>query len=186
MSQSDFIRLSGWGMIGAAIFLLLTFTPATQAIPFFLVINLLITLGLVGLYMRYGERAGNVAKVALGVGIFGGITSLVTFFLMTTGIENGRIMMNLAMAVMFGGLFVFGLIAQAVKPMPRGNWLPALAGFWWVFLVVSAYVIPPTTRQNVPDWASYSIFLLMAIFLALLGYVLQADARHTRALITNG
>lgn len=185
MSQSIFIRASGWGLIIAAVCFVLTFTLATETIPFFLIANLLTTLGLVGLYLRYGERAGSAAKLALGIGIFGGIASVVTFFLMSTGIENGRILMNISMGIMFGGLFVFGLIAQFVKPMPRGNWLPTLAGFWWVFLVISAYVIPPTTRQNVPDWASYSIFFMMAIFLALLGYVLQADARDTRALITN-
>lgn len=168
-------------MVIAAICLLLTFTPNTDAIPFFLIVNVSITLGLAGLYMRYGERAGNMAKLALGIGIFGGIASVVSYFLWASNVENARIMMNVAMGVMFGGLFVFGLIAQANKPMPRGNWLPALAGFWWVFLVISAYVIPPTARQNVPAWASYSIFLMMAVFLALLGYVLQADAKQARA-----
>ena len=177
MIASNLIRLSGWGMVMAAIFLLLTFSDSTETIPFFLFANLLITLGLGGLYVRYGEQTGNIGKLALGIGILGGLASVVCHVLWTSGTENGRVLLNLAMAVMFGGLFVFGLIAQSVKPMPRGNWLPALAGFWWVFIVISAYVNPQATRQNVPDWVSYSIFLMMALFLALLGYVLQADAQ---------
>lgn len=180
MSSSILIRASGWGMILAAICLLLTFAPAAENIPFFLVVNLLITLGLVGLYMRYGERAGNVAKFALGIAIFGGIASVVSYFLWMSDASYGRILMNLAMAVMFGGMFVFGLIAQSVKPMPRGNWLPALAGFWWVFIVASAYVNPGAGGQGVPFWASFAMFCAMSFCLAALGYVLQADARQAR------
>ncbi len=180
MTRINFIRVSGWGMMLAALFLLLTFVESADRIPFFLSAIVLITLGLVGIRARYEEHAGNTARIVLGVGIFGGIMAIVTHVLWQNGLDNGRILLNLAMGMMFGDLFVFGLVAQGVKPMPRGNWLPALAGFWWVFLVISAYVIPPANRQNVPDWASYSIFLMMAFFLALLGFVLQADAQHAR------
>lgn len=180
MTQTNFVRVSGWGMIVAAVCLLLTFTQVAETFPLFLVVNLLITLGLVGLHVRYGERAGNVAKFALGMGIFGGFASVVSYFLWMSDAPNGRILMNLAMAVMFGGLFVFGLIAQAVKPMPRGNWLPALAGFWWVFLATSAYVNPQASGQGVPFWASFAMFCVMSFCLASLGYVLQANVRQAR------
>ena len=208
MTQSKFIRLSGWGMVLAAISLLLTFLDFTQiragldrifgapttasgydlyqflsdgvgGMPFLFVI-LLITLGLLGLRARYGEQAGNTAKIALGAGVLGGAAGVFSNILMTIGYENGRSLMNISMAVMFAGLFVFGLVALREKPMPRGNGLPALAGFWWPFIVIDAYVFPLGIRlfgPDVPLWFSITIFTLMSFFLALLGYVLQADTQ---------
>ena len=207
MTRVKLIRLSGWGMVLAAFALLLTFlpeadkildtlyqtfgAPATSArqdsnlrlfeglrsFPFPLAI-LLITFGLLGLYICYGKQAGNSAKIALGVGILGGAAGLVSIVWMALGIDNGRSAMNGSMAFMFAGLFVFGLVALRVKLMSRGNILPVLAGFWWPSVVINAYVYPQVTGHmgpEVPVWLSFAIFSLMSFFLALLGYVLQAD-----------
>jgi hypothetical protein len=201
MTRTKFIRLSGWGLILAAVALLLTFLPeadeildglyqvfgapavstqqnlvqslsaGVRSLPFPIAI-FLITLGLVGLRARYGKRSGTAAKMALGVGILGGAASLVS------SVWMARPITNILMALMFAGLFVFGLIALRVKPMRRGNGLPALAGLWWPLLVILAYVYPQFLRQlgpAVPFWFSFTIFSAMSICLALLGYVLHAD-----------
>ena len=86
--------------------------------------------------------------------------------------------MNISMAVMFAGLFGFGLVALREKPMPHGNGLPALAGFWWPFIVIGANVYQQVTGQwlNVPFWLSFALFSGMSLCLAGLGYVLQSDA----------
>ena len=76
MTQSKFIRLSGWGMVLAAVSLLLTFLDV-GTMPFLFAI-LLITLGLLGLRARYGEQAGNTAKMALGAGVLGGVAGVVS------------------------------------------------------------------------------------------------------------
>jgi hypothetical protein len=119
-----------------------------------------------------------MAKIALGVGILGGAAGVVSHLLWTTGFENGRSLMNNSMAVMFAGLFFFGLIALRVKPMPRGNGLPVLAGFWWPFVLIGATVYHQLTGYwlNVPFWPSFTWFAIMGFFLAWLGYVLQSDA----------
>jgi len=201
MTRGKFIRLSGWGMVLAGVTLLLTFlpdadrildgfyltfgSPATPAqhnlyqtlsegvrsLPIPLTI-LLITFGLLGLYIRYGEPAGQPAKIAIGVGIFSGAASLVSWFTVP------RPTTNILIAFMFAGLFVFGLIALRVKPMQRGNGLPVLAGFWWPLLVILTYVFPQVLRflgPQVPLWFSLTIFSIISICLALLGYLLQAD-----------
>jgi hypothetical protein len=82
------------------------------------------------------------------------------------------------MAVMFAGLFFFGLIALRARPMPRGNGLPLLAGFWWPFVLIGATVYHQQTGHwlNVPFWLSFTWFTIMGFFLAWLGYVLQSDA----------
>ncbi len=176
MTQNNFIRLSGWGLVLAAIFLLLTFSEGIVPMPFLFAI-LLITMGLAGLYIRYSEQAGNTGKLALGIGILGGVASVVSHVLWTSGVENGRTLMNFSMAVMFAGLFVFGLVALREKPMPRGNGLPVLTGFWWLFIVISANVYHQATGQwlNVPFALSFALFAAMGLFLAWLGYVLQSE-----------
>ena len=89
--------------------------------------------------------------------------------------------MNISMAVMFTGLFVFGLAAWRDQLLPRVNVYAVLAGFWWPFIVIDAYVIPQGIRSyfgpEIPFWFTLTIFLLIGIPLALLGYVLQSDAQ---------
>lgn len=210
MTRTIFIRLSGWGMIMAAVILLLGFLPETDQILdglyqafgqpatvaqhelyqtittgmrslLFPVAILFITLGLFGLYIRYGVQISNGAKMSLGMGIAGGVVSLVITAGMVMGIQNVRPLMNISMAFMFAGLFVFGLAALRSRPMPRGNGLPALTGFWWPLLVIQAYIFPQVFRHwwgpQVPIWFSFTIFSLMSIGLATLGYVLQSDAQ---------
>jgi hypothetical protein len=99
---------------------------------------LLITLGLVGLYLCYGGQAGQMAKLALGIGVLGGVAGVFSNLLMIRGYEYGWLVMNISMVFMFAGLFVFGLVALWKKTMPQG--LPALAGFWWPLIVIQAYV----------------------------------------------
>jgi len=150
----------------------------------FLFAIILITLGLLGLRARYGEQAGNTAKMALGAGVLGGVAGVVSNILWTRGYENGRSLMNISMAVMFAGLFVFGLVALREKPMPHGNGLPALAGFWWPFIVIRSMYHQVTghwQNENVPFWLSFSLFSGMSFFLAWLGYVLQSDAPPEQA-----
>jgi hypothetical protein len=154
-----------------------------RSLPFPLAI-LLVTFGLSGLYICYGKQARSLAKIALGIGMLGGAAGLVSIVWMAPGIDNRRSVMNGFMAFMFAGLFVFGLVALRVKPMSRGNVLPVLASFWWPLIVIQAYVFPLVTGRSgpqVPSWLSFAIFSLMSFFLALLGLVLQADARNRSA-----
>lgn len=207
MTHNKFVRLSGWAMVLAAVILLFSFLPEADQIldslnqtfglpatsaqhGLYQIISagvrslifpaaiLLITLGLCGLYIRHAVQTGNSAKISLGLGIAGGVVSLVISVGIVMGIQNVRPLMNISMAFMFAGLFVFGLAALRSRPMPRGNGLPALAGFWWPLLVIQAYVYPQLIQRlgsQVPLWFSFTIFLLMSMGLATLGYVLQAD-----------
>jgi hypothetical protein len=211
MNRVKFVRLSGWALVMAAVALLLTFLPEAgdisirispmfgvsgvaaqiqqaavfaRALPLPLAI-LLITLGLLGLSVRYGEMAGGAAKVALILGVSGGVLSLISFGLMVLGLVEGRPAVNITMGIMFSGLFIFGLAALRRKPMKRGNGLPVLAGVWWPVLVIQAYVFPQLTRSfmpEVPGWLSLSIFTVLSFFLAWLGYVVQAEAAQLEEL----
>ncbi len=207
MTREKFIKLSGWGIVLAAVCLLLTFLPEADQILvgfyrtfgtpasaeqhafyqrlsvgarslLFPVAIFLITTGLIGLYVRFGIQAGKTAKTALWIGVSGGAVALVISASTLMGADTGRPLMNIFMAVMFAGLVVFGIAALRNRAMPRGNGLPVLAGVWWPLLVIQAYIFPQVMGQagHVPAWFSVAIFSIMGLFLALLGYVLQADA----------
>lgn len=180
MTYNTFIRFSGWGLVAAAISLLLTFSTGPAA---FLVAILFVTTGLGGLYARYGEQIGMAGKLALGIGVLGGMVGAVSSFWLAMGNENGRPLMVNAMAVMFAGLFVFGLFTLRTKPMAYGNGLPLLAGFIWPLIVIGTNIYHQITGHwlNVPGWLSFTMFLIMGIFLAWLGFVLQADASSKKA-----
>lgn len=206
MTKHKFVRLSGWGMILAAISLLLTFLSNSQfqavvdvflsapttasgserydsiyigvrSLPFFFTI-LLTTVGMIGMHAQYGERSGQPARIALRIGILGGLAAWVYSLGTVVGIGNLRPGMNSWMAIMFAGLFVFGLAAVKEKPMPRGNGLPALAGLWWplIFLGSSVYFRVTGQGLHVPLGLSVAFFSAMSCFLAMLGFVMQADA----------
>lgn len=185
MTDHRWLRLSGWGMGLAAAALLATFLPAAwrfdfpPAVPFLIAI-LLTTLGELGMRVRYGARAGRAGQASLDIGIAGGVAATVGGLLWATGF-SGRGAMNASMAVMFGGLFVFGWVAIRRKPMPRGNVLPLLAGLWWplIFLVSSVLGLADI-QLDVSFGASLLLFLAMCIPLALLGYRTQADIRANR------
>ena len=116
--------------------------------------------------------------MALEIGVLGGLAVLMIEILLRMGVVNGRPPVNFAMAVMFAGLFIFGLAALREKPMRRGNGLPSLAGIWWPALVIQAYLFPQFTRGLGPEflaWQSYVLFAAMSFSLAWLGYALQAD-----------
>lgn len=183
MRHAQLIRISGWGMTLAALCLLLTFLPQPILTTigetlFFLCAILLVTLGLWGLYARYSEQIGGGAKAALWVGLVGGGVSVVSNLLWAVGYANGRSLMNSSMAVLFGGLFLFGLFALREKPLQRWNGAPAVAGFWWLFIVLHAALYHQITGlwPNVPYWLSFALFLAMGFSLAVLGYLLQSDS----------
>lgn len=182
MTRSNFIRLSGWAIVAAAICLLLTFSSWPLA---FFFANLFLTVGLLGLLDRYGQQTGPAGQIALLLACIGGATSIALSLRLASGNEQVRLSMNYAMVVMYLGLFTFGLVTLRQKPLPpRTNGLPVLAGFWWPFIVIGANVYYQAAGQwlPVPAWLSFTLFGMLALSLAALGFVLQAGTPQRQAL----
>lgn len=187
MTHPRFVRWAGWGMMAAGVCLLLTLllperSPAAVAILPFLFAIVLTTVGLLALYTRYAAQVGKAARVALLVGILGGAAATVACILWAAGFPEARTAMNLAMAVLFGGLCVYGLGALRTKPMARGNALPVLTGFWWPLIVVGSFTFQRVTGlwPQVSFWPSLALFLCLSLSLAALGYALQGDTPRER------
>ena len=183
MTRSRFIRLSGWGLTLAAVCLLLTFLPDTawppgpRTWPFFGAI-VLVTLGLLGLGVRHGARAGSLARAALGVGMVGGVVGAAANLLWAGGFAGGRPLMNAALAVMFAGLLGFGVAAWRAGLKPRDSGWPILAGLWWpaIWLISQVYSATAGRGPEAPGWLSLTLFLGMNVGLAGLGRELRAGA----------
>ncbi|MQC27447.1 MAG: hypothetical protein DWG76_08415 [Chloroflexi bacterium] len=188
MTNMKFVRLSGWGLVLAAVSFLLTFlTDAAEIqiwlfgifgtktsgaelnlyrsisdviamMPFFLGVVLVI-LGILSLQARYGKHVRPIGSFALGAGALFGASALVGLIGMMAGIESAGSLAMPSIALMFTGLFVFGLTAIKAKPMENGNFLPMLAGFWHPMIVFGANLNHLLTGNwlEVPGWLSFSI-----------------------------
>jgi hypothetical protein len=201
MSKARFIRISGWALIlGAAALLLATvaaaavspassqydaryrptdsFFQAVQGILFPTAV-VLITVGLAGLYVRYSAESGRLGRLGLTLGILGGVA---TFALMLSLFmsENGNPLwsaMMLSIAVMFGGLALFGIDTLGSRVLPRRGYLPILAGFGFPTVVITSLVYEAITGRSLEmsDIITAAIFLVTALALLALGQILRSE-----------
>ena len=202
VTHTTFIRLSGWGMSVGAVTMLLSFLSDPNAIRLalyrlfdpplttgtfntyrtisenvgvglLLVSVLLLTTGVIGLRLRYGEWVGTLGNNSLLLSVVGGGIAV----LGTTGgalvpWDGWWPILWISVATLFAGLTLFGIGMLRTKPMPRWNGLPVLAGIGFPIFTLIAF----TFEFEPPDWLSRTIMLTTAISLVILGFILQADA----------
>ena len=208
MNRERFIRVGGWTLILGAILFTMGFLaiywepidfvrrgiPATLREPATNLAALgpaLLAIGLVGLFIRYGEEVGTVGKVSLAVGAIGGAlaaTALIEF--LYNFWEDYWIMWYLGLGVLYIGLAVFGVLAILRKPLPRWNWLPLLSGVWVPILIIYDFVqasIRGTVNYGNTSNSDQQILALCVLFsgvvLVLLGYILQSDTHRENAIV---
>ena len=141
MSKSQLIKFSGWAFILGAFAFITILSGSSVQILGSVISSILLAVGMSGLRARYGERAGNFGRNILLLGP-GGPILLVIFIVMglsvnvpVAQVEEGLwILIFVGPAISLLGLTLFGLVALRSKPMPRWNWLPALAGIWYPVL----------------------------------------------------
>ena len=190
MSKSNFIRLSGWFfIIGAIAFL----RPAILQLDYgsrtisplmtntFFGAPVLLVAGLLGLRARY--------KIGGGVLLFGAI---VGGLLLIVGILGQSLSPSYSAGVPYFGvwiggllvlhfsLFIFGILMLIQKPLPRWNWIPLVAGMWVPLLLLLSGILgdgnsPPSKVFVI------TVFVMMTVTQAVLGYMLQAGVRHEMA-----
>lgn len=194
MTRSKFVRLSGWAlMLGGITFILFflgiyieenVYDPLRRFQAFsqfsFLitvwVTPILFSVGLLGLRTRYGDEVGSLGKNILLFGAIAGPATTIIGFTITATVEWGWTLLFAGDAVLLGCLAIFGVLALNVKPLPRWNGLPLIAGLWFPILMPASLI---ANANGISDALITSLSTLLmplqCIALVMLGYVLQSD-----------
>ena len=140
---------------------------------------LLLLVGMIGLYLRYGNDINGFGKFGLIIGIIGGVISLgAANPLFTSGPEWSWTAWMVGTLLYFLGLVVFGIAAVRNKLLPRWNALPILTGIWIPVLFIVTFQMD----WEATEYISLGAFLLTAIGLAGVGLLLKSDTYEEAAL----
>lgn len=200
MTKEKFIRLSGWGLILAAVTLVVGFgigagetsysDPLGGRDGFYEYSQLILipasmlffTTGMIGLRARYRQGSGRLGMIGLTIAIAGGgvafLTSIPLFALWVVYEGMWWIIWISSMFALFTGLFLFGIDAIRKKPMPRWNAVPLLTGIWFPILGLMAILlnlIGVDTSSGNGDFLWMISLIFVVIGTMVLGYLLQSD-----------
>jgi hypothetical protein len=146
---------------------------------------ILLAVGLLGLRSRYGESVGDFGTQVLLVGaVAGPLVSLIGI------IGEAVFSWDPAWFAQFAGpgvllacLALFGIPALSMKPLPRWNVLPLLAGLGYPLIILYALLIFGLIGDE-RSGGSMAVYTLMmtvqCIALFVLGYMLQSDAQQAQ------
>lgn len=202
MSIQKFIRLSGWALMLGSLTFGLAFLAGTRpeynrydvrslAIdqyanalegPLSIVAMILLSVGFIGLFLRYGQAASSFGRISLGLGAFSGVISAIG----ATGLaiydsDHWWNIFFFGMILQFLSLVLFGVTSLRQHTLPRWNGLPVLAGVWVPLYVLASLLI----EQGSGSWIEWplAVDLLIWLFtlsgLVGLGYLLQSNAQQT-------
>ena len=195
MSKSKFIRLSGWALLLGAIAFFVAYLIDLRDVPPYHPNNflsrpidlyfeyatsilipgslLLFLVGMTGLFLRYRDEVNIFGKSGLIIGIIGGVLSFAGSILLITESEPAWTIFIAGFLIYFIGLVIFGVATLRDTPLPRWKILPILTGIWFPLQVLIG------SQMNWSDTVTLDIvgFLLTAVGLAGLGYLLQSDSK---------
>jgi len=200
MNKPILIRTGGWALIlaGVTFFLYLFVRFVLQDGELLLaawywvanfLVPLLILVGLLGLWARYGRQVGWFGRTILLAGALLAPLAIFLFYtplILLDGIALGAFYYGAIPAMTLGQicLAIFGIAALKHKPLPRMNWLPLAAGLWFPVAYPLQFFVPQEImiiNQNVfyaPHVVTILIYILgsgQAAAMVLLGLVLQGD-----------
>ncbi len=139
---------------------------------------LLISMGFIGLLVRYSSASGAFGRYSLGLAVLAGVVCAAGIVgLGVTKSDPWWTLFFLGVVFQFLGATLFGVARLKHHVLPRWNGLPLLAGLWVpLFTLVNLIVAQLNgTWPEWSDWAFYLIWLLSLIGLAGIGLVLQAS-----------
>jgi hypothetical protein len=195
MTNSNFVRLAGWALIGGAAALVIgtvslavaslavgraPFWGASVVLTHFLSMPLLMV-GLLGLRNRYGQAVGGFGANILLLGVL--LAPLLTvggLFGLGDPAGSLAVLFIIALAMLLACLALFGIVALQRKPLPRWNAAPLVAGVGYPILVaayVATFISTGDPEGSLGNWAvALSILcIVQGIALAALGYILTSD-----------
>jgi hypothetical protein len=138
----------------------------------------LISLGTIGMVLRYQHNAGNVGRLGL-YGAVGGVLAIVAYMIIALVFRNENLwnMFVGGFVLHATGLIVFGLAALKTHPLPRGNWLPIVIGT----MPFVMFLFNPNRNGVDTEWENIAAFVVMGIGYIALGYVMHRE--HVREVV---
>jgi len=198
MSKVKFIKLSGWALMLGGLVVMLGWLAGTRpeynrfnaaslqidryanAVEFPLIIMglLLLSVGFIGLLLRYGNSASGFGRACLWMGTLSGLVSATGAI--GLGISDSNpwwSMFFFGMTFQYLGLALFGIANLKQPALPRWNGLPLLAGIWVPLFAIASIIAEQIIGGwvELPDLFFISLWLLSLAGLAGLGYLLQAE-----------
>lgn len=161
---------------------------------------LLFSLGVLGLYQRFSPRASVPGKAGLVASMAGGVLAYATcitegsyglthiFFSNQVGGWGLWDLDMLALFLLFGGIFIFGLDAVKRQHLPRWNFIPIIAGVFFPLRILAGYLQEATTegfsRWNVDMYMINTLVLIItSIGLITLGTLMMSDIPQEEQLV---
>jgi hypothetical protein len=204
MSKTTFFRLSGWSFVMGAIIFIVVWLISIRDVPEYSRYNalskpidlyleyataillplmfLLLLVGMIGLYLRYGNNTNGFGKFGLIMGAIGGVLTLVAAIPMfTSGADWSWTAWMVGSILYFLGLVFFGISAVRGNLLPRWNALPILAGIWFPLLIIVLSQEDWNATQII-ELVGFVGFLFTAIGLAGMGLLLKSDTQEEAAL----
>jgi hypothetical protein len=200
MTREKFIKLSGWALLLGSIATVIGWLADSRpeynqynfaslpidryanmaATPLLVIGALLISLGMLGLLVRYGSQAGGFGRLTLVLGILGGLVSAVGMAGLSVNDSNPWwSMFFFGMTFQYLMLVLFGIVCLRRQILPRWNSLPLLAGLWIPgYVLVSGYLELFTGAWvDTPIAVFFTLWLITLVGFAGLGYLLLSDAQ---------
>ena len=136
----------------------------------------MLSVGILGLFVRYGQAAGGFGRTSLGLGVVSGVVSALGVLSIFGG-ETGWWMFFLGLACMLLGIALFGIACLRRSLLPTWTGMLLITGFWLPLFVLIATVYEAATTDplNLSNWIMWPLFMLNLLGLIGAGYQLQSS-----------
>jgi hypothetical protein len=201
MTKEKWFKLSGWAFILGSLSFFTGWLASTRptyhpnnyfSLPIDQIANkltaptifaglLLVSLGMVGLLIRFAAKSSPSGRFALAGGVFFGLVTGTLWGLGMIGLQfaeseaiwNG---IMISMVLQLTGLALWGVECLRERFLPRGNFLALLAGLPLPLFLLAGVIIQAATGSlfAAPDLVSLIILGTLAAGLVGLGFQLQA------------
>jgi hypothetical protein len=190
MSQAKFIQWSGWLCILGGIFFAASSSSQLQAafqtyqlsVAALVPGMILITLGMLGIFLRYNAHIHIFGKLALLAALVGAAIASVGWLLTLTVANSFSNVFIVGLLLYLAGITVFGGFATTTHLLPKWNFVLLIGSV----LPLTIAVLGFSNQQQLSgaNWGAFVMLLLMGISWILTGVALNSKPNAVVASVT--
>lgn len=198
MTKSSWIKISGWFLATSSLFFLTAIIASNRPqynefnflskpvdkilnrieAPFMIISLLFITIGLLGLTGRFGNKADKTGKIGLGLALLGGSSSSIgSIGLSLLDQEPFWILIMAGTFFIFLGLGLFGINCLRAKFFSHWNSVPLIISIPWTITILVAFLLDVVLGLSIviPNVLYFLILILSFGGLTLVGYLVFSE-----------